>query len=123
MITAIASALGISTKAARIGTVVIGVLLLIGAFYLVLDAYGDAKFEQGEQHADQAWKDASNQLVQDSLEAGTKADHAAAARQLEYAAQVEAEKEKIDEAVLHGTSPLDVLFPVSGSVRQDAPSR
>jgi hypothetical protein len=116
MIAALALKFGLTEKAVRIALAIIAVLVVIGAFYAVLDAYGDSKFEQGEQHADQAWKDASNELVQSSLEAGTKADKAAAARQLEYAAEVEAEKEKIDEAVLHGTSPLDVLFPSTGSV-------
>lgn len=75
-----------------------------------LDAYGDKRYSQGKNDADAAWKAASDKLVQQSVASGQRADVAAAARQADFAAKVEEEKEKIDEAVAEGSSPLDVLF-------------
>lgn len=94
--------------------VALGAILLVLAFYLMLDAYGDSRYREGKKDADKAWQDASNKLIQKSQDAGTKADRAAAARQADFAAKVEDEKEKIDAAVAQGSSPLDVLFNSDG---------
>lgn len=88
----------------------LGAVLLLVAFYIALDAYGDARYDKGKADADAAWIEASNKLIAKSQAAGTKADKAAAARQADFAAKQEDEKEKIDEAVAEGSSPLDVLF-------------
>lgn len=110
MIAAIATSFGVGPKAVKIVLAIIAVIAIIGAFYAILDAYGDSRYEAGEAHADAAWKAASDKLIAKSQGAGAAADKKAAAREAEFAADVEAEKEKIDEALDHGDSPFDVMF-------------
>ena len=88
----------------------IGGAVLLLAFYFMLDAYGDSRFREGKQTADAAWEAAHNKLIQDAANARGKADANAAARQAEFAAKVEDEKEKIDAAIADGSSPFDVMF-------------
>lgn len=78
--------------------------------YRALDAYGDRQYQAGKDDADKAWKAASDKLIDKAQESGKKADVAAAARTADYAAKVEDEKEKIDEAIADGSSPFDVMF-------------
>lgn len=86
-----------------------GVLLLL-AFYIALDRYGDARYDAGKEAADKAWQAASDKLIEDAARAATKADRNAAGRAADFAAKQESEKERIDHAVKHGTSPLDAIF-------------
>jgi hypothetical protein len=102
--------LGLSEKAAKLVAYIAIPLLILAAFYLSLDAYGDSRYREGQSDADKAWQEASDRLIAKSQKAATKADTAAAARAADYAARVEEEKEKIDEAIAEGSSPLDVLF-------------
>lgn len=90
--------------------VVIGAALLLGAFYLALDAYGDSRFDAGKAEADAAWQKASDDLLKKAANAKTEADKNALARQADYAAKVKDEKERIDAATKDGSSPMDVLF-------------
>lgn len=102
--------LGLSDRVAKLVAYVGIPLLILAAFYLTLDAYGDSRYDAGKSKADAEWKLASDRLIQKSQNAGTKADTASAARQADFAAKVEDEKEKVDAAVAEGSSPLDVLF-------------
>lgn len=102
--------LGLSSRVASLIAYVAVPLLILGAFYLALDAYGDSRYREGEAHADEAWKDASDKLVEDAARAGAKADKNAAGRAADFAAKQEDEKERIDAAIEHGTSPLDAIF-------------
>lgn len=88
----------------------LGAALLLLVLYVALDRYGDARFREGEAHADAQWQKASDKLIEDAARAATKADRNAAGRAADFAAKQESEKEKIDAAVEHGSSPLDVLF-------------
>lgn len=90
--------------------IALGAVLLLVAFYFMLDSYGDARYDKGKADADAAWQAASDKLIAKSQAAGTKADKAAAARQADFVAKQEDEKEKIEEAIEQGESPLDVLF-------------
>jgi hypothetical protein len=101
---------GMSEKAAKIVAYVAIPLLILAAFYIALDAYGDSRYDAGKAQADAEWKAASDKLVQKAQDAGTKADKAAAGRAADYAAKVEDEKERIDAAKEDGSSPMDVLF-------------
>lgn len=92
----------------------LGAVLLLVAFYFALDAYGDARYDKGKADADAAWIEAGEKLKAKAAESGKKADVKAAERQAEHDAQVQAEKEKIDEALAEGSSPLDVLFGTDG---------
>jgi hypothetical protein len=92
----------------------LGAIMLMAAFYFALHAYGKARYDAGKAAADAAWIEASNKLIAKSQAAGTKADKAAAARQADFAAKQEDEKEKIDAAVAEGSSPFDVLFGADG---------
>lgn len=88
----------------------IGGVLLILAFYLALDAYGDRRFSEGKAAEAAAWKKAEAELLKKAANAQSKADKNAAAREAEHAAVVADERKRIDEAVAEGSSPLDVLF-------------
>lgn len=94
----------------RWGIYALSALLLVAALYFALDRYGDARFREGEAHADAQWQKASDKLIEDAARAATKADKNAAGRAADFAAKQESEKEKIDAAVAHGTSPLDAIF-------------
>lgn len=101
---------GLSPKVAKIIAYVAIPLLILAAFYMLLDAYGDSRFDAGKAKADAAWQKASDDLLKKAANAKTEADKKAAARQADYAAQVEDEKERIDAATKDGSSPMDVLF-------------
>ena len=88
----------------------IGAVVIALAFYVMLDRYGDSRFREGKAAADAAWIAAHNKLIEDAANARGEADANAAAREAEFAVKVEDEKEKIDEAIKEGSSPLDVLF-------------
>lgn len=108
--TGLAGARALMGGVPRWAWVAIGAVVLVLAFYFALDAYGDSRYDAGKKDADAAWQAASDKLIQKSQDAGTKADKAAAARDADFAAKQEAEKEKIDAVLEEGGSPLDVLF-------------
>lgn len=109
--TGLAAAPALLGRVPRWAWIVIGGLLLILAFYLALDAYGDSRYREGKSDADKAWQAASDKLIQEAAKAGTKADKNAAGRAADFAAKQEDEKEKIDAATQDGSSPFAVLFP------------
>jgi hypothetical protein len=86
-------------------------LLILAALWWALDSYGDSRYDAGHEAADKEWQEASDRLIEKSQAAGTKADKAAAARQADFAAKQEDEKEKVHDALEEGSSPLDALFP------------
>lgn len=88
----------------------IGGALLLLAFYLALDAYGDRRYDAGKKDADAAWIEAGNKLVAKAQNSASKADRAAAARAEDFTAKQEEEKERIEHAKETGASPFDVLF-------------
>ena len=105
--------LGLSARAAKlIGYIVIPALLL-AAFAIALNSYGNSRFREGRAAENSAWKQAQDNLLTLAAESRSKADREDLARQLEFAAQVEDEKERIDEAQANGTSQFDVLFPAA----------
>lgn len=104
-------ALGAAVKSVpKWAWIALGAVLLIVAFYMLLDAYGDARFDAGKAKADAEWQAAQDKLIAEAAKAGTEADRAAAGRAADYAAKVADEKERIDKAVEEGSSPIDVLF-------------
>lgn len=90
--------------------IAIGAVLLLAALYFALDRFGDARYREGHADADREWQEASNRLIEKAWKAETKADANAAERAADFAAKQEDEKQRIEEAVEHGGSPLDVLF-------------
>lgn len=108
--TGLAGARALMGGVPRWAWIAIGALLLLAAIYMLLDAYGDSRYDKGKADADAAWQAASDKLIAKAQEAATKADKAAAARQADFAAKQEDEKERIEAAVAEGGSPLDVLF-------------
>lgn len=93
-------------------------LLALGLIFAVI-MYGDAKYDAGKTAADNVWKAAAAKLEAESQGAADAADKPADARTKDYAAKLAVEKEKIDEAIARGDSPLDALF----GVQPDANSR
>jgi hypothetical protein len=91
-------------------------LLIAGALAVVAGVlwFGHARYQAGVRDTDAKWEAAGERLVKQAQKAGTNADRREAARIEDHAAAVAAEKERIDEAVAAGGSPLDVLFGGSG---------
>jgi hypothetical protein len=103
-------ALGLSERAARILAPIALALVALGALYLILDAYGDARYDAGKDEADRQWRVASERLGRQSQDAAAAADRPAAERESAYADKLAAEKEKVDAAIADGGDPLDILF-------------
>lgn len=99
----------------RWGWYALAILAAVAAFYIVLDAYGDAKYQAGKDKADLEWKEANDRHIQEVAAAGTVASKKEAKRLESHSQAVELQKEKIDAAVAEGTSPLDTLFNSVGS--------
>lgn len=102
---------GLSKTVARLIAFVGVPLLILIAFYLLLDAYGDSRYRQGKTDTDMAWKVAQEKLLTDAAKAKGTADSEVLVQQADHAAKVEEEKERVDEAIADGSSPFDVLFP------------
>lgn len=92
--------------AAGIGFVL---LLVVG---LIL--FGHARYDAGVEATDAKWYAASDKLQAQAAKSATAAGTASAARQIEYQAKLENEKERLDEAEREGSSPFDVLFGAGG---------
>jgi hypothetical protein len=97
----------------RWGWIALAGLALVLAFYGALTAYGHARYKAGEQHADEAWKAASDKLIQQAANSAGKADATKAIRDADFAARQEDEQKKIAQAEAEGNSPYDVLFGAS----------
>lgn len=90
----------------------LGALVALVGLYLLIAAYGNARYDAGVSDTDAAWKAAAAKLEAQSAAAAQGAETEAVARQMDWNAKVEAEKERIDDAIASGDSPLDVLFGV-----------
>lgn len=104
------TALGLSERAARIVAPIAIALVILLAFYLALDAYGDARYDAGKDDADKAWEAAAAKLEDQSAQAAGEAEKGAQARESAYLDRLAKEKEKVDAAIDSGGDPLDVLF-------------
>lgn len=87
---------------------VILVALIVAGLWIL--AWGERRYAAGEAAADARWEAAAERLEDRARNAADKADAAEADRIRNHQAAVAEEKEKIDEAVAAGRSPLDVLF-------------
>lgn len=88
--------------------------LLIGGAIAILGAvlwFGHARYQDGVADTDAKWEAASAKLAAEAAKSADVATRREAPRIAAHAAQVAAEKEKIDEAIAEGRSPLDALFP------------
>lgn len=106
--------LGLSEKAAKIFAYAFLPILIVVLFYIVLDAYGDARFDAGKDQADRAWQAAADLVEADSQDAAEAANVPADQRAADWAARVEEEKAIIDAKINEGGDPFDVLFPADG---------
>jgi hypothetical protein len=88
----------------------IGGVVLLVAFYLVLDAYGDSRFKAGKSKADMEWQQASDKVIAEAQNNAAAADKTQAVQAAEFALKVNDEKERINGAQQNGTSPFDVMF-------------
>jgi hypothetical protein len=104
---------GLGARAAKLVAYVGLPMLVLIAFYFVLSAYGNARYREGVAAENASWRLAQDALLKRAAESAGKASSEDLARQAEFAAKVEDEKEKLDAAVADGSSPFDVLFPAS----------
>lgn len=86
----------------------LGALLLVFAVW----AFGHSRYRAGVDDTDAKWKAAEAKLQAEAVQAAGSASEKAIVREADHAAKLEAEKEKIDEALRTGSSPLDALFGV-----------
>ena len=86
-----------------------GVLLVIGALaWMRHDAYTD-----GIAHRDSQIAEANQKLRDRVTKAETSADKVVLANEIVNNEKLQDELERLDEAEVNGTSPFDVLYPVS----------
>lgn len=88
--------------------------LMIGGAIAVVAAvlwFGHSRYQAGVADTDAKWEAAGEKLAQQARQSADAATRREAPRIAAHAAQVAAEKDKIDEAIAEGSSPLDALFP------------
>jgi glycerol dehydrogenase-like iron-containing ADH family enzyme len=90
---------------------IVGAGLAIIALWLTILAWGNSRYRAGVADTDAKWTEASDRLAEQARASADVATRREAPRITAHAAQVAAEKEKIDEAIAEGRSPLDALFP------------
>lgn len=86
-----------------------GLALGLAVVWAVL-AWGQARYDAGVRDTDARWAEAAERLRAKAERSASVADRREAQRIEDHAAQLAEEREKIDEAVAAGGSPLDVLF-------------
>lgn len=92
--------------------VALGVAAAVVILIVVVLSWGQSRFDAGVTDTDARWVEAGRRLEEQAATSADAADRREAPRIENHAAQVAAEKEKIDEAVAAGSSPLDALFGV-----------
>lgn len=88
--------------------------LAIGGAIVVVVAvlwFGHSRYQAGVRATDAKWEAAAEKLADQARQSSDAATRREAPRIEAHAAKVAAEKEKIDEAIAEGRSPLDALFP------------
>lgn len=101
---------GLGEKLARLASFgVIGIAAVLAVLWLRADAHSD-----GVQAERAAWELAGKRLREQAAQSAGAASAAAVEREAEHAAQLEQEKERIDEATRDGASPLDAIFGPTG---------
>lgn len=113
--------LGMSEKLAKIFAYALLPILILVAFYMALNAYGDARFDAGKTQADREWQAAADLVEAQSQGAADAANVPADQRAADWAARVEQEKALLNETITDGGDPFDVLFGARG-VRGEADS-
>lgn len=98
------------TPLARAAIAVVGVLLLVLAFWLAMHFYGVHRYDQGVSAEDAKWQAAVAQLKSDASNAASNADANAAANLQNIVANQAADQAAVNKAEATGKSPLDVLF-------------
>ena len=90
--------------------VVLGAVAAIVILIVVVLSWGQSRYDAGVTATDARWVEAGRRLEKQAATSADAADRREAPRIENHAAQVAEEKEKIDEAVAAGSSPLDALF-------------
>lgn len=93
------------------------VVAAVGGLWLTFVLYGNSRFNAGEDKADAKWIEAGRVLEEKARASSDAATRNEAPRIRDRLGQVAQEKERIDAAVIAGTSPLDALFPLTPGVR------
>lgn len=90
-----------------------GALLVFLVVWWIL-AWGQSRYDAGVEDTDAKWVAASERLKAQAEESAAGADENEVERVEDHNDRLAAEREKIDEAVSQGRSPLDGLFPSGG---------
>lgn len=84
--------------------------LALAAIIIAVLMWGQSRYDAGVEATDAKWVAAGQKLQDQARASGRAADVREADRIEDHAARVAAEKERIDDAVAAGSSPLDALF-------------
>ena len=88
---------------------------------VVVLSWGQSRYDAGVTATDARWVEAGRRLEEQAATSADAADRREAPRIENHTARVAEEKEKIDEAVAAGSSPLDVLFGVRADAGRRSP--
>lgn len=92
-----------------LGKVLLALLVILLLILAVL-SWGQSRYDAGVADTDAKWEEAGRKLEGQARASGKAADVREADRIEDHAARMADQKEKIDEAVARGDSPLDALF-------------
>lgn len=84
--------------------------LALAAIVIGILMWGQSRYDAGVVATDAKWVAAGQKLQDQARASGRAADVKEADRIEDHAARMAAEKERIDDAVAVGGSPLDALF-------------
>ncbi len=101
--------------------VALGAVAAIIILIVVVLSWGQSRYDAGVTATDARWVAAGKRLEEQAATSADAADRREAPRIENHAARVAEEKEKIDEAVAAGASPLDVLFGVRADAGRRSP--
>ena len=108
------------TPHAWAGVAVAAVAAAIILIVVVL-SWGQSRYNAGVTATDARWGEAGRRLEERAATSAAAADRREASRIENHAANVAEEKEKINEAVAAGSSPLDVLVGVRADPGRRSP--
>jgi hypothetical protein len=98
------------TPLAKAIVAIVGLIIVIAAFWLAMHFYGVHRYNEGVSAEDAKWATAVAQLKSDASNAANNADANAAANLANFVQQHSADENAVNAAEANGSSPLDALF-------------
>jgi len=103
-----------SLFASRTVRIALGILTAVILILLLFKCVRDDAYGDGVRETDARWNAASEKLQDQARNSASAADRNAANRAETFTNQLQAERERMNDAQANGSSPLDALFPSGG---------